>query len=331
MIYYGIVDKIPSEYQTGVYGRGDVEQSIVEKYLKEDLANDGLLISAALLLVPGGWMVRSAAALGSVVLSKLPSRFLRKSKPLTLLKGVGNEIGNELKQLHIFNKALNEDYNVKDPLFKGLFDNITFGDKAFKAMMQSDGESSLVIIERENIPSNIKHLGGQSGKFSTGLYCQHPKDKNTLLPLNNYTGLIKSMVLEETIRAYEALGAKKILIEDRTVVETKSKGKSKGVKLSVETTNGCGVLREKVYGKGTFDIKRATEDKLFIHDYPNITTVLEGRMKGNQLLEKFSERIDLGCGINTDVLGLFGGDVGFKFMRDWYFEVEFYDKNELDK
>lgn len=328
MKYYAILDKIPSEFESGIYGRGKVEKSTVEKYIKEELTNDGLLISAALLLLPGGWMVRGAAALGAVLAPKIPKLF-KKKYPLSLLKKASGE--NVDKQLHIFNDGLNGDYNIKDPIFKGLFDNVFQGEKAFEALMNSDGGSSLIILERDNIPSKIKHLGGNDGKFSTGLYCQHPKDVNTLLPLNNYSGLIKSMVLEETIRSYEALGAKKILIEDRTVIDIAAKGKSNKVEAKTEMSLHHEILREKVYGKGTFDKNRAVENKLFIHDYPNIITVLEGRMKGNQLLEKFSERIDLGCGINTDVLGLFGGDVGFKFMRDWYFEVEFYDKNELDK
>lgn len=148
-----------------------------------------------------------------------------------------------------------------------------------------------------------------------------------MIPLNNANEVIKSFILEEIIQSFEALGAKKILIEDHTDIALNSKANKSGVKADASYGSKNQVLRRKEFGKGIFDPDRALEGKLFIYDFPNIKSIIEARIHGNQLVEEFSENINLNAGLDMRVLDIFQANVGFNYNRKWRFLVEFYDKN----
>lgn len=78
---------------------------------------------------------------------------------------------------------------------------------------------------------------------------------------------------------------------------------------------GKSIIRKKEFGKGVFDAERALKDNLFIHGFPSIMTVVQGRINGNQLVEEFSEDIDLSAGLDINVLELFKANVGFNYNR----------------
>jgi hypothetical protein len=232
----------------------------------------------------------------------------------------------QFEGLWIPDLALNNNYNVKneDHLF-GLFEN----SYQFKAIMKSQGNSNFFILERDHLPENLKHYGGPNGKFNYGLYCEHPKDMNVLLPLSNYNELIKTMVLEEMMSVFVALGAKSITIEEETKINT-------DVTLNVRNVDGkAGVsytketLRSKNFGKGYYNPDGALNDTYFVHDYPSVMNVVNSRKNGNQTKEEFLENINLDIGLKIDIVKLFHNEANFKYNRRWHFTVEFYDKNEL--
>ena len=136
------------------------------------------------------------------------------------------------------------------------------------------------------------------------------------------------MILEEIISSYEALGAKKIKIIDLYEAEQNVKINAKMVKASEDAHFSQYILREKEYGKGTFNPERAMFNKMFIHDFPNVMTTINARIYGNQILDKFTEIIDLSGGIEIDILNLYSANLNFNYKRKWQFEVQFYDKND---
>jgi hypothetical protein len=233
-----------------------------------------------------------------------------------------------IKQIMICNDNLSSgEYaaTYKDKQLYGFFSK----EDQFAGLMQSGGGSTLIIYERDNLPSHIKHFGGKYGRFNYGLYCEHPKDKNTLIPLTNYNEIIKNMILEETIRIYEALGAKEILIEDITKIDAGVGAGCKEVNVGANASYGCEKLREKTFGKGAFDPDRAFQTLCFAPDLPHIMTVAEARVHGNQLSEEFTEIVNLNVGLDIDIFKLFKAQANFKYDRTWHFKVEFYDKGNL--
>jgi hypothetical protein len=142
--------------------------------------------------------------------------------------------------------------------------------------------------------------------------------------------LLKNMILEETLRAYEALGAKKIIIHDLTDIKSKSKTGSNGIIVNANYDSKIEILREKVFGKGVFDPERALQDSVFIHDLPNVITTINGRIYGNQLIEKFTENVNLSAGLDITVIDKFSSGANYSYERSWSIEVEFYDKNEIE-
>lgn len=324
MTYYGIVDKIKDEHKNGVYGRRklttDEKKSVKNKY-------ENLITTAT---ASGGWLLSPIlpfAPLFSVGYAVY--NILNKAKNKSIItRQYGND-NSERKGIIFQNDLLNDDYDIEEneDLFYGLFDNFFLKNDAFKKIMKSKGGSTLIIIERNSIPKNM-HFGGEFGHFNCGLYCSHPKNENLLIPLENSNELIKTLILEETLSAYEALGAKKIFIEDKTNINTNIKVDTLKGKGNLDQKLEKQILREKQFGKGTFDKERALKDSFFIHDFPNITTTIKGRINGNQTSEKFTENINLSVGLDLEVLKLFKTNINFEYSRKWYFEVEFYDKNE---
>jgi hypothetical protein len=95
----------------------------------------------------------------------------------------------------------------------------------------------------DEIPDYLKHYSGSSGKFNEGFWISHPKHKNTLLPLRGFIDLVGKLILEETVRAYEALGPKRIEIEDITILSQRSKSKIRGISLGSNYSKEQYVLR----------------------------------------------------------------------------------------
>ncbi|WP_366185552.1 hypothetical protein [Flavobacterium ovatum] len=325
MTYYGIVDKIKDEHKNGVYGRRELTAEEIKtaknkyNHLIASIGTTGGIFFAAPII-----LMAPILAVGISAFNLLT----KKKKTNFITRQYGNDNSSQ-KGIIIENELLNDDYEIDgdEELFYGLFDNFLSEENAFRKIMKSKGGSTLIIIERNSIPKKM-HFGGEFGRFNCGLYCSHPKDENLLIPLENSNELIKTLILEETLSAYEALGAKKIIIEDKTNINTNGKADTLKAKGSFDQKYGKQILREKLFGKGTFDKDRALKDSLFIHDFPNITTTLKGRINGNQTSEKFTENINLSVGLDLEVLKLFKGNINFEYNRNWYFEVEFYDKNE---
>ncbi|MBI9010490.1 MAG: hypothetical protein JEZ05_10740 [Tenericutes bacterium] len=326
MIYYGIVDKIKDEHESGIYGR----RALSEKEAKKEENNYSEYLSAALSIVSFIPIIGIYARVGTgaaAVGINMYNKFKANATPISLQYKLDSAQSNDYKYINIPCAPLDKCYKVNDELFYGLFDNFNNKEKGFKTIMESHGGSTLIMFERETLPKTFKHYGGENGRFSTGLYCPHPKDSNILIPLDNYSEIIKSLKLEEVIRAFQSLGAKKIIIEDRTTINADIKGKYKGVDSSTTINLNQELLREKQFGRGNMNEEKALSDNLFIHDMPNVTTVLQGRTSMNQIVEKFSETVDLSAGADISVLGLFEGNMKGNYKRKWYFDVEFYDKN----
>lgn len=319
MFYIGIVDKIKEEHKPGIYGRKRLNQEEL-KMTTNDLILNGIEVVIKNLIFP------------NIINIALPLVGIGKS--IKAIKGRSNkislqhEIDNQGKRIIIKNSSLDNNYNIdgdKEILY-GLFDNIQISsNKAFEKIMKSNGGSTLLIIEKEIANKEYKHYGG-SGYFSSGLYTLHPKDNKILIPIKNANDIIGSFILEETIRAYEALGAKSILIEDITEREANIGGKKENISAKANMNAEKKVLRRKEFGAGTFSPERALNDKLFIYDFPNIMSVIEARIHGNQLKEEFTESINLGAGLDIGVLNLFNANLDLKYERIWHFDVEFYNK-----
>jgi hypothetical protein len=312
MIYYAIVDKLKKDHKPGVYGRRKYNQEEIDRINEEKkklaTKDDGLISSTI-----------------SLFNDFAISLFSSSDKI-----GLQHEDPNG-KTLIFDNALMKDDYDIDDQmdLFYGIFDNYIAKEKIFESILKSKGGSTLIIIERNDIPSYM-HFGGSAGKFNYGLYCAHPKHDDILLPLDGSAELIKNMVLEETLRAYEALGAKKIVINDLTDIKIGSKNEKDGVTVGADFNLKNETLREKTFGKGIFDPNRALRNSVFIHDLPNVITTINGRINGNQLVEKFVENINLSIGLDVGVMGMFSSKTNFNYQRNWSFEVEFYDKNEID-
>lgn len=327
MIYYGIVDKIRPEHKNGIYGRRKMKKDESADFLK--ILNDNKLgaVSLAPLLLLGSFFTLVAAA-GSALYLWYKNR---QDIELNITLQHPSENNDTTRAIIIPHHTLNDYFDISKSLdiFYGLFDSFLNKSKAFEKLIKSKGGSELIIIERNSLPPGIKHFGGENGAFHSGLYCTHPKDANQLIPLEDSNELLQKIILEETLSAYQNLGAKKITIEDKTITDIKVSGSKFKNKVDNTVNLEKQILRVKEFGKGTFDAKKALENKLFIYDFPNIRTTLEGRISGNQIIEKFTETVNLNAGLDIDLLSLYKGNANFEYKRRWYFEVEFYDKNDI--
>lgn len=331
MKYYYLVESLDENFKTGIYGRRlPTEKEEKDLTIKEFLT---IFDHKDIISEQSPWL---NLLFNSGPILKLPIFAMRsfqkynklsKHKPLFLISELDEKVIIIPCNLLDGNFAIRND----EKLFQGAFSKFSNKDEVFKTIMNSDPKSSLIIIEKKIIDK--AHFGGLKKNFETGLYCEHPKDNNILLPLNKSNELIKTLILEEIIHTYEALGAKRIEINEIIDISSDQKagGLANGIKFSGEANQMYKkrLVRKKEYGKGTFDVNRAMKNKKFIHDMPNIMTTVDGRINGNQTLESFSEIIDLSGGLNIDVLAVFNAGIKLTYKKNWQFEVEFYDKKEM--
>lgn len=323
MIYIGIVNKIKAEHQSGVYGRKSLQTKEYLEILKENALPIGLGIATSLIPFYGTFKYLPLLATGSASLIKKKKWSL--SGKIELQKKIPS---NSKKQIIIENDLLLDNYDIDEKLLYGLFDEFTLKNLAFEKIMKSKGGSSFNIVEKKDVTEKYRHIN--NGHFNEGIYIIHPKNEKVLLPLNNSNELIQSIILEETIRAYEALGAKSIQIDDITDINSEAGVKNEGVDVNIKASINKKTLRKKKFGRGTFSPERALIDKYFIQDIPAIMTTIESRIKGNQTQDSFTETINLSLGLDTNVINLFKVNAKFHYNREWSFKVKFYDKNDVN-
>lgn len=321
MKYYGLVDKINDSHVSGVYARRPLSEEEIKRISQSTNTNE---YEPYIKFIP---FVYPTYVLWKLINKVFPPTYTTEIT-------IQQPIDSENKTLIIPNEGLNNNYSLsknKDLLY-GLLDGFNNSEKAFETILNSKGGSELVIYEKSSISSE-RHYGGKYGKFNSGLYCEHPKDSKRLIPLENSNELIKTFILEEIIQCFEALGAKRIIIEDKTDIEVglgvKSPINGDHFESKMESNYNNRILRNKEFGKGTFDTERCFSNLLFIPDFPNIMTVINSRVYGNQTVEEFTESINLGANLDVNVLSLYKSQIGFKYNRTWYFRVDFYDKNEI--
>lgn len=320
MTYYTIVTKIDDKLKSGIYGRKLLDE---KEYFAAKASLSGF-----------SWLDSSGfneKYLFPIIKNKFPilNRIYNqlKTKPLFLVR----PINSKNKTIIITNDSLDGDYRIKDSFTADLLKN----SQITKKLMTSKGGSDMLILERNDLPSNIKHISnlinieGIESNFSEALYTVHPKDENILIPLKNVDDLIQKLILHETINSFVMLGAKSILIKDLTKSKLKNKASVKKDKAKISTSLKKNILHKKEYGKGTYNPELALKNKLFITDLLEVTGIIENRINGNQTLDSCKEKIDLSIGLDLNVVDAFSSKNKFEYLRNWQFKVEFYDKNEL--
>jgi hypothetical protein len=321
MNYYGIVDAINIDY--GIYGRKDGKKELFKKREKffEAIKESSLIIAEQKEQKDDNINI-----FGFIVLLFYLTLF-GVEEDQKIIKLIDTSSNPNFKKIIIPNIGLANNYSIADEsVLFGLFKN----ENQFKKLMNTyGGNSNLIIVERDNLPKSLKHFGGKDGIFDYGLYCEHPKNKDILLPLTGVSEKVKTALLEETIRLYQTLGAKEIIIEDIFDIDISNNTNVKNANVGVEVNVRKELLRLKKYGKATFNPEKAFKDLFFVMDYDAIMSVAKGRIDGNQLLEEFTETININIGVDVDVLSLFNNKTDFKYKRKWHFKVEFYDKNDL--
>jgi hypothetical protein len=331
MNYYGIVGKHGFEY--GIYGRSMSQYENLgdpNRFLKsiEITSNftipfkqpEGILYD----LAKGYVWLTDKLLINNQLTTWYTKKIIRDKIELTF-KLVDTP---QFNLIIIPNVLLANDYQInEEPLLFSFFKN----SMQFKKAMKADGgNSNIIIIERDNLPKNFKHFAGDKGIFDYGLYTEHPKDKNILMPLSGRKEKIESAILEETIRLYQALGAKEILIEDITDTGIKNDTNIFGrAKIGTKTKINKEILRLEKYEKGYFNPEEALKNTYFIQDYEEITSLANGRITHNQTSKEFTETININVGLNVNILELFSNDTKVEYKRKWHFKVDFYDKNIL--
>lgn len=331
MKYYYLTDSLSDEVPTGIYGRRMPTEEEKKDLTVKDLLSifDYSDISDSKKTWQNVLIYSNVYTAGVDLIRRSYSNFksLSNHKPLFIANQTNEKV------IIIPNRLLEDNYRIGEDksIIHGAFTQFKNQESAFKTLMSSDINSTLIITEKNSLDK--RHYGGEKGNFDNGLYCEHPKDKNILLPLEKSSELIEALILEEIINAYEALGAKRIEINDVLDINSQASagGVFKGFKFNI---NGAQKykkehVRTEAYGSGVFDPNRALKNKKFIYDLPIIMTTIDARINGNQTQKSFKEKIDLSGGINVDVLKMFNGGAKMNYKRLWQFDVEFYDKNEM--
>lgn len=331
MEYHLFVKKYPKGVSAGLYGYLEEEKSVWKKLQNAD-ENTGFSNEIIDSVNP----IKNFQKVKGLFTKSTDAKDESTNNP-GFFDGISKAFQNQkFQKLEDFNSE-HDGILITRKSLKGIFDindkELVFGKltpKVLRSIFQQQPDSTITIRPIDKIPEFLKHFSGSDGKFNEGLWVSHPKHKNTLLPLRNLTEKVKQLILEETIRAYEALGAKRILIEDITSLSQSSKSRIQAVSTSNNYSRDQFTQREKEYGPGVFDPERAKKDKLFIWDIPAVKTTIDARIYGNQTLEKFTEKIKLNIGIEVETLkALNSVSANMTVEQEWRFLVEFYPKEQI--
>lgn len=317
----GVVSE--AHHAPGVYGQGQqLDARTLERIRSAQLARGMLTtLSASLVapqLIPLGFQVINALLANNEMkrLGPLPGETDSKLLPPAggiVIPAARARIGG--LQAH------------RDPLFYGLFRSRRELRRSFSA---EGGNVDLWILPISVAQDRFRHHGGVDGTFSLGLYLPHPKDPDVLVPAREFSQILRDQVLQDWVRAFEALGASKTVICDTTTarasttVGTRPSGADVAAELKAQY--GAEVVRESSYGPGTFDCVRACEGKRWIDDFAAIQSIVEGRVKGRQLSYRERVRIDLSFGLDIKALGTWEGMLDGGYTRTYELAVEFHPK-----
>jgi hypothetical protein len=199
-----------------------------------------------------------------------------------------------------------------------------------RVLSAEGGNVDLWILSVKEAQGRFAHCGGDSGRFAAGLYLPHPQDPETLVPAREYSSVLRDQVLQDWVRAFEALGAASIVVCDTTEAHVSGGANtaSNGVNVTAElkAQYGSAVVRESSYSPGTFDVERALRGKRWIADFAPIQSIVEGRVHGRQLSYREKVTLDTSFGLDMAVLQAWGASIKGGYQRRLELAVEFYPK-----
>ncbi len=321
----GIVSQL--HHPSGIYGHGDPLDSDVRARITDIAAAQAASTLSSLLgavaPVSGGAIVEIIGVLGRALVN---SKKIKRVADLpefdpgmsTLAPSGGILIPSALLALGLRVHA--------DPVLYGLFNSSSQVRRTFFA---EGGNVDLLILPHDVAAKHFRHHGGTTGLFSRGLYVPHPKDPQTLVPARTAAQTLRDEMLQDWVRAFEALGAKTIVICDTTVARAEGKLQSTGtasLAAELKAQFGKAVVRESTYDQGTYEPGRALLNKKWLGDFPTIGAIIEGRQNGRQLTYREQVRIDASFGIDTKALRAWGASIKGGYNRSFELAVEFYPR-----
>jgi hypothetical protein len=347
MRYIVLVDRLPKAYEEGYYSRpiiSNEDRSFPSKIASEFLTSEG--VKTALNIAKTAMPILAVPALfknktNSQVLNQINEvevELITMIPEAVISENYNNLIKSDLQILDwnlgglaINNSTFNNNYNLEPKsFFSGVIDSVSkFNTDVLKKTLQSGGGSELIIIEKNKVPKSF-HLAGDMGYFSTGIYIQHPKLENKLIPLENSVQHIKDLILEEMVTVLECLGAKKIIIQESSDAEGSFSLGLKKIGIGGNKSKNTTRLTEKEFGQNGLDLERAKKAIAFTADLPKFRSILQAREFGNQTRDYFEESVEINAGVDASVLGIFSSSQSFSLKRNWSMEVEFYDKNQIN-
>ncbi len=261
----------------------------------------------------------------AVFLPQWRNLFLPTKRPLVRVENaMGASASDETlaRAIVIASSLLGGDFSDYDaPLFHGLFGS----KRELETVMRSEGGNvDLVIVDQGTARAAFTHFSG--GQFSTGVHLPHPKDPRVLIPARSYDGDLLREVQAEWVEAFESLGAKRIVIGDATRVTGKLTASKADVGGEMRAAYGASHVDESTYGIGTFDPERATRNRRWLRDYPEVWSIVNARISGNQVSWRRSIKVNASFGISVDALKLWSAGLEGGYERMYDFFVEFHAK-----
>ncbi len=345
MRYFMLVNKLPQGYEEGHYIRPE-ENGLIYNYANkissEILNNKGLqtAVKVAKNVMPVDPQASLKYKIGAEIINSISDFVennsanqidLPKNNPSSFIKSDTQLKNWNFGGISIDSYGLKNNYTIEPKSFLSVIMDYVpkFNSSSLKKLMNSGGgQNELIILEKEKLPRTF-HISDK-GYFDNGLYIQHPKFSDKLIPLKNSVKHIQDLIISEMTTVLCCLGAKKITINETNEKDAKLALSNKKAKIDLSFNKKETSLFYKEFGNNGIDIKRAKRETLFTADMPNFISIFKNRENGNQVIETFIETVEVNAGLDVQVLGLFNPISGtFSSKKYWSMEVEFFDKNEL--
>jgi|GEM_PF-3644130 len=340
MRVFGVVTEL--RHQPGVYGRRDAASAeqvdaAAEAWARQAASAGSAGVLSTLAAAASPLLTLGIPALAVVILAARAYRMWTSPTPIERLKDPLPDPDSQIdlaQALTIPQAFLGNDLRgVKDPHLYGLFQS----NRQLRALMTAEGgHVDLYVLSQKTAREHFTHVGGEGAHFSVGLHIPHPKDPRVLVPLATAAKDLLADLHCEWVRSFEALGAKQLVIVDKT--QWSGKANAAGVHpaagdvaAELRGRYGSESVVEHAYGGGTFDPDRATRGLRWLGDYPEIRNIIDGRVSGNQTSWRRTQSVDASFGLDVRALGkAFGLGLEGNYSRSFEFAVQFHPRVRTD-
>ena len=204
--------------------------------------------------------------------------------------------------------------------------------KKFKQFFEKNGCERLHLFDLDTARTHFKRWdleGRGDAVIEENVYVLHPKLDGVLVPISSYHENLTQQLDKEVKLALGKLGAEKLVIKKGKKSKIKGWLKSRSASGRAQAGQNKHRLVTKHWGSPTYDPEHATAGCSLIQTSEWMTLLQQRKTSDLTGYQDYIE-IDTTFNLGVDVVQLIDSSFEWKSVSQYYYDVKFYSKEEID-